>query len=199
MLSRSLKLSLVMSLVAAPLAAEAQTPAQGPASAPDPMTVVPDPATVVTPELAFTATPEDEGTFDKYYYFHRAETSFPEALADLRECDGFASGLTANYQYQQAPYPYNGTMAGAAGGIIANAMMAAIFMPAEKRRVRRINMRRCMGYKGYGRFGLSKELWRKFNFEEGFSGEAEERRQAMIAQQAKVAAGPMPVCKELGL
>ncbi len=195
MISKSLKLGLILSLFAVPLGADAQAAA----SAPDPMTVVPDPDTVPMPELVFVATPEDDGTFDKYYYFHRADTRFTEALADLRECDGFASGLTASYRFQDAPYPYNGTMAGAAGGIIANAMMAAIFMPAEKRRVRRINMRRCMGYKGYGRFGLSKTLWQKFNFEEGFSGEAEESRQAMIAQQAKVAAGPMPATLELGL
>ena len=162
-------------------------------------TAVPDPASVVMPDLAFTATAEDKGTFDKYYYFHRADTRFTEALADLRECDGYASGLTSGYRYQDAPYPYSGTMAGAAGGIIANALMAAIFIPAEKRRVRRINMRRCMGYKEFARFGLSKDLWQKFNFEEGFSGEAEERRQAMIAQQAKVASSSVPTTRALGL
>lgn len=191
-MSRFFRLGLTVSLFAAPVVAQAQ-------DAPDPMTVVPDPASVVMPELAFTATPDDEGTYGKYYYFHRGATSFTDALSDLRECDGFASGLTATYRYQEAPYPYSGTMAGAAGGIIANAMMAAIFMPAEKRRVRRVNMRRCMGYKGYDRFGLSKDLWQKFNFEEGFSGEAEDRRQAMIAQQAKVASGPAPSGKVLGL
>ena len=192
MLPQSLKIGLALAVLAASLSASAQTTL-------DPMTAVPDPASVVMPDLAFTATAEDEGTFDKYYYFHRADTRFTEALADLRECDGYASGLTSGYRYQDAPYPYSGTMAGAAGGIIANALMAAIFIPAEKRRVRRINMRRCMGYKEYARFGLSKDLWQKFNFEEGFSGEAEERRQAMIAQQAKVASSSVPTTRALGL
>ena len=192
MLPQSLKIGLALAVLAASLSASAQT-------TPDPMTAVPDPASVVMPDLAFTATAEDKGTFDKYYYFHRADTRFTEALADLRECDGYASGLTSGYRYQDAPYPYSGTMAGAAGGIIANALMAAIFIPAEKRRVRRINMRRCMGYKEYARFGLSKDLWQKFNFEEGFSGEAEERRQAMIAQQAKVASSSVPTTRALGL
>ena len=78
-------------------------------------------------------------------------------------------------------------------------MIAAIFGSAEKRRLRRVNMRRCMGYRGYDRFGLEKDLWQEFNFEEGFSAEGEDKRQAMLAQQAKVASGPRPAGKELGL
>lgn len=165
----------------------------------DPMTVVPDPATVAMPKLDFVSNPLIEADFDKYYFFNRANTSFEEALADLRDCDGFARGLSSGYKYQEAPYPYTYTMAGAAGGVIANVMIAAIFGSAEKRRLRRVNMRRCMGYRGYARFGLEKDLWQEFNFEEGFSGEGEDKRQAMLAQQAKVASGPRPAGKELGL
>ncbi len=165
----------------------------------DPMTVVPDPATVAMPKLDFVSNPLIEADFDKYYFFNRANTSFEEALADLRDCDGFARGLSSGYKYQEAPYPYTYTMAGAAGGVIANVMIAAIFGSAEKRRLRRVNMRRCMGYRGYARFGLEKDLWQEFNFEEGFSGEGEDKRQAMLAQQAKVASGPRPAGQELGL
>lgn len=165
----------------------------------DPMTVVPDPATVAMPKLDFASTPLIEADFDKYYFFNRANTTFEEALADLRDCDGFARGLSSGYKYQEAPYPYTYTAAGAAGGVIANVMIAAIFGSAEKRRLRRVNMRRCMGYRGYDRFGLEKDLWQEFNFEEGFSAEGEDKRQAMLAQQAKVASGPRPAGKELGL
>ena len=165
----------------------------------DPMTVVPDPATVATPKLDFAETPEDAADYDKYFYFHRDGTSFEEALADLRDCDGFARGLSSGYRYQETPYPYAYTAAGVAGGLIANAMMSAIFGSAEKRRLRRVNMRRCMGYKDYARYGLQKDLWQEFNFEEGFSAEEEGKRQAMLAQQAKVASGPRPAAKELGL
>ena len=182
------------------MVAFAASPAAAQASAAvDPMKFVPDPASVTMPKLDFVATPADVDTFDKYYVFYRADTGFETALADLRDCDGFASGLSSGYQNQATPYPYAGTMAGAAGGVIGNLMVAAIFGSAEKRRLRRVNMRRCMGYKGYDRFGLSKDLWQEFNFEEGFSGEAEEKRQAMLAQQAKVASGPRPTTKELGL
>lgn len=194
-MSRNLYTGLVASLALVASAAGAQ--AAGPAV--DPMTVVPDPATVPMPKLDFVSTPLIEADFDKYYVFNRAGTTFEEALADLRDCDGFARGLSSGYKYQEAPYPYTYTAVGAAGGVIANVMIAAIFGSAEKRRLRRVNMRRCMGYRGYARFGLEKDLWQEFNFEEGFSGEGEDKRQAMLAQQAKVASGLRPAGKELGL
>lgn len=165
----------------------------------DPMKVVPDPATIAMPKLEFAATAEIEKDFDKYFFFNRADTSFEQALADLRECDGFARGLSNNYQYQEAPYPYTYTLAGVAGEVIANVMIAAIFGSAEIRKLRRINMRRCMGYKGYQRYGLAKDLWQDFHFEEGLTEDKEVKRQAMLAVQARVASGPKPVTKELGL
>ncbi len=193
-MKREWLLGLIASALVLPDLALAQA-----ASDVDPMIVVPDPANVKMPKLAFTATPQDVDDFDKYYYFNRADTSFEAALADLRDCDGFARGLSSGYKYQEAPYPYTYTAAGVAGGLIANVMIAAIFGSSEKRRLRRVNMRRCMGYKGYERYGLNKDLWQEFNFEEGFSGEEEAKRQAMLAQQAKVASGPKPEAKELGL
>lgn len=161
--------------------------------------IIPDPATVVMPELAFTETEADRADYDKYFYFHRVDTGFEEALADLRECDGMSQGLQSGLQYAQAPYPYAGTMAGAAGGLLGNLLVEAIAGSAEKRKLRRVNMRRCMGYKGYARYGLQKDLWQEFHFEEGFSGEEESKRQAMLAQQAKVASGTKPVTGELGI
>lgn len=159
----------------------------------------PDQATVKMPELAFTTTPEIEDSFDKYFYFNRAGTNYVEAWSDLIDCDLLASGLSSGVGYQPVYYPYAGTMAGAVGGAIGNAMAAAIFGSAEKRRVRRVNMRRCMHYKGYQRYGLEKELWQKFNFEEGFSMTDAPERSAKLGQQALVAAGPKPMGKELGL
>lgn len=170
-----------------------------PSSADDVMTAIPDPAAVPMPDLAFTSSPVIEEDFDKYYVFNRPDTSFAEALTDIRECDNLARGLDSGYRYQQAPYPYTYTMAGAVGGAIGNALAAAIFGSAEKRRLRRVNMRRCMHYKGYGRYGLAKAKWEAFNFEEGLDGVKEGERQQLLAQQAKVASGPVPAGKELGL
>ncbi len=57
-----------------------------------PSYAIPSPEGLVLPKLDFTATPEIEADFEKYFYFHRAGTSFAEAYADLRECDALASG-----------------------------------------------------------------------------------------------------------
>jgi hypothetical protein len=157
-----------------------------------------DVASIKLPELAFKPDPKHEKGFDKYYYFHREGTDFRTALADLRDCDGLSRGLASPFGYMDTPYPYNGTLAGVAGGAIANLMVAAIFGSAQVRATRRVNMRRCMFYKGYQRYGLPKDLWQEFNFEEGFSELEEKKRQGFLKQQARVASGDRPSTKALG-
>jgi len=159
---------------------------------------IPDPTTLALPDLSGATSAADEADFDKYFYFHRADTTFEQALKDVRECDGYARGLASPYGYQEAPYPYTYTMAGAIGGAIANLMIAAIFGSAELRKARRANMRRCMNYKGYDRYGLNKEVWQQFNFEEGLHHVDEDVRQRMLAQQAKAASLIQPAGKVLG-
>lgn len=158
-----------------------------------------DPAGVEMPVLAFEPNGTEAQDFDKYYYFRRDDTDFATAYADIRECDGYASGLTSGIGYQQVPYPYAGTMAGAVGGAIGNVLAVAIFGSAEKRKARRINMRTCMFYKGYQRYGLPKDLWTEFNFEEGIGHVGEERRIVFLKQQALVAAKAASNGEALGL
>lgn len=156
-------------------------------------------AAVEMPKLAFSATPEDAENFDKYYYFHRPDTDFATSYADISECDGYARGLRSGIGNQTMYLPYAGTMAGAVGGAVGSALAVAIFGSAEKRRLRRVNMRTCMNYKGYGRYGLPKDLWKAFNFEEGFSGVKDDERQRYLRQQALVASAHRPQGQELGL
>ena len=151
------------------------------------------------PKLAFTGDGSEASDFDKYYVFHRDGTDFATAYADLSECDGYARGLQSGVAYQQAPYPYTYTMAGAVGGAIGNALAMAIFGSAEKRRLRRVNMRTCMHFKGYERYGLAKSVWEPFNFEEGLSGVDADKRQRYLKQQALVASAGRLQGKALGL
>lgn len=157
-----------------------------------------DPATIPMPALAFTSDPKWEKDFDKYYYFNRVGTDFATALSDLRQCDGLSRGLASPFGNSDVPYPYNSTASGLIGGAIANVMVAAIVGSAQLRATRRVNMRRCMYFKGYDRFGLPKDMWQKFNFEEGFDGLPEDERQAFLKQQARVASGPRPSTAVLG-
>ncbi|WP_245942227.1 hypothetical protein [Sphingomonas gilva] len=157
-----------------------------------------DAASVTMPALTFEPEGDEAKDFDKYYYFHRAETDFATAYADISECDGYASGLSSGMGYTQVPYPYAGTLGGAIGGALGNAIADAIFGSGERRRVRRMNMRACMHFKGYDRYGLPKAFWEKFNFEEGMGSVEPKRRVAMLRQQALVAATALPVGKALG-
>ncbi len=152
-------------------------------------------AAVIVPSLAFEETPVIADDFEKYFYFHRADTSFDEAFADISYCDALSSGISYNAYGGTYYNPYGGTLGGALGGAIGSAMADAIFGSAERRRIRRINIRNCMGFKGYDRYGLEKGLWEQFHFE-GSTVEPE-KRQAFLMMQARVASGPQPATKVL--
>lgn len=164
---------------------------------------LPDPATLTRPTLAFAATPEAEADFDKYFYFHREGTEFAEAFNDIRECDALASGsniyMGASAGAVAAAQAQYGMLAGGIGGAIGGLMADAIFGSAARRQQRRINLRNCMGFKGYQRFGLTGDLWKAFNFEEGLGRKKEGERNEALELQALVASGPKPETKELGL
>ena len=156
---------------------------------------------VEMPELAFDPSDVKEKDFEKYFYFHRENTSFDEAYADITECDSLVSGynyyLGASDAAISNAMVQNGILAGAIGGMIGSLLADAIFGSAERRKQKRINMRNCMYYKEYDRYGLKKDLWQAFHFEEGLSRENADKREAALMQQARVASGPKPTTQEL--
>jgi hypothetical protein len=156
-----------------------------------------DPATIATPQLRFTETDADRSGYDKYFYFIRDDTDFATAYRDIRECDALARGMRFYAGGGQVPYPYAGTLAGVIGGTIGSAAADAIYGSAERRKMRRNNLRTCMGYKGYSRYGLNKYLWEQFNFEEGNRTVAEDQRQKYLQMQAKAAISGRPASREL--
>ncbi|MEL7188544.1 MAG: hypothetical protein AAGK17_03245 [Pseudomonadota bacterium] len=160
---------------------------------------LPDPATLKMPELEFEASENDIKNYKKYYYFNRADTTFEEALIDVRECDELARGLAVGNYYPDAGTTAIYGVGGLVGGLIGGAISQAIYGSAEARAKRRVNMRRCMHFKGYARHGLAKDLWQEFNFEEGNSDVAEEDRQKMLAVQALVASSDGITAENIGL
>jgi hypothetical protein len=164
---------------------------------------LPDPATLTRPVLEFKATPEIADDFDKYFYFHRPETGFADAYVDIRECDALASGsniyMGADSAAMASAMTQYGALAGGVGGVIGGLMVDAIFGSAARRQQRRINLRNCMGFKGYQRYGTVGDLWKDFNFEEGHGRKKEGERDNALELQALVASGPKPATKELGL
>lgn len=164
---------------------------------------IPDPATLTMPALAFTETPDDADGFKKYFYFHRAGTNYQDAYRDIRECDALASGssiyIGASEGAIAGAMANYGLLAGGIGGAVGGIIADAIFGSALRREQRRTNLRNCMSFKGYGRYGLAKDLWVAFNFEEGLGRKREPVRLRALALQALVASGPTPSAKELGL
>lgn len=153
-------------------------------------------AAIEMPQLVFEETDKIRGDYEKYFYFHREGNSFNQAFADVSECDALSSGLSyyngiSSAQMTQHMMQY-GALAGGIGGAIGSVMADAIFGSAERRKQRRLNLRNCMFYKGYDRYGLDKDLWQTFNFEEGLTRENAKDREKAILMQAKVAAGPKP-------
>jgi hypothetical protein len=152
-------------------------------------------AAIKMPALAFKETPENAADYEKYFNYHRPETSFDEAYAHNTECDALSSGMNY-YRGSSEPYPgyYAGQygLGGAIGGAIASAMVDAIFGSAERRKMHRTNVRNCMYFKGYDRYGLAREQWVEFNFEEGNGRKEDDVRMADLQMQARVASGPKP-------
>jgi len=153
------------------------------------------------PELSFDAAKVQPDDFEKYFIFHRPQTGFAEAYADVTECDALASGISIYRGVDAGTMASNmvqyGVLAGAIGGAIANVMVDAIFGSAERRKARRVNLRNCMYFKGYDRYGLEKERWQAFNFEEGLSKTDADVRAEKLLVQARVASGPVPTLEKL--
>ena len=151
---------------------------------------------IAMPDLAYTPDPTVAADFDKYFFFHREGTDFSQAYADITECDSLASGINfymgASDAAIAAASANYGMLAGGIGGAIGGLMADAIFGSAERRRIKRVNLRNCMYYKGYDRYGLEKDLWQEFHFEEGLSRENAKDREAALLKQARVASGPKP-------
>jgi len=151
---------------------------------------------VAMPDLAYTPDPVIAADFDKYFFFHRDNTDFSTAYADIIECDSLASGINfymgADSGAIAGAMANYGVLAGGIGGAIGGLMADAIFGSAERRRIKRVNLRNCMFYKGYDRYGLEKDLWQEFHFEEGLSRENAADREAALQKQARAASGPKP-------
>ena len=170
------------------------------------MAWVPSEGELEMPAVSFSSDAAAAANFDRFFVFHRQDTDFPTALADIRECDSFARGLTHREVYASnaavAAYtrltPLYG-LAGALGDPVAGSIANAIYGSAEIRRKQRVNMRRCMFFKGYSRFGLTEGVWNDFNFSDSDDEIAERDRQRMLALQALVASGPRPAAADLGL
>ena len=150
-----------------------------------PVAVLPAPESIAVPDLSAPPSAADLKNGDKYFVFHRPGVDFAEAFRDIGECDAMARNLlpgTGNSLYQGA------AVYAAVGAIVS----------ANRRNVRRDNLRRCMFFKGYGRYALPKALWQQIAFDEGADPVSDEARRPFLLRQARIASRPQPRGPELG-
>lgn len=138
-----------------------------------------DPAAIEVPGLEFTPTAAIERDYDKYFYYHRDDTDFATALADLRECDAYARGISLRAD-------------GGPNGALVGLATDAIFGAAQRRDIARRNLRVCMGFKDYRRYGLPRSIWEQIHSPEAPGETGEARRQRLLQVQARIASGPQP-------
>lgn len=127
------------------------------------------------PAVSFETSDQDKKKFSKYYISHKPGVSVDKARADIDECLRYSMGanemgiqmfppipdfvpLEDQQSYQDGkPKAHNGQF-----GLVGD-VMAALIVPGVNRAIAQSNVRRCMGYKNYDRYGISKEAWKTLN------------------------------------
>ncbi len=149
-------------------------------------------------DLVFEADPSHTEEFHKYHFFHKSGVSYDQAVLDFGECNVFRKGpvgkegetfhvvpqfvsLSETQSYR--PYVYNPNSGGVVGAVIGEIVGAPIIQKAKAQR-----MRKCMEYKGYDRYGLSKKLWKRIMKVEDAD---------LVRINASIASGPKPKTEKL--
>ena len=157
----------------------------------------PGPATAA-PNLDVAQSPGDGARYDEYFYFHKSDVAYTQALADIQECDSYSHeiepmtnvpdfvpmGGYANPEATSQKALVNAWfMWGPIGmGIVAGAM------EDMRSGIQHTNLRRCMQWHGYQRYGTSKSALSQL----GETGAAQTE-----SKLAAAASGPAPQSKAL--
>ena len=139
----------------------------------------------------------DAADTGKYFYFHKAGVGIDTATADIRECSEYGSNIRNIEPGSQSYYvPYTGNLspvaaglAGGIGGALGEMLADVLFKAPQRRAMRRTVLRKCMSFKGYGRYPLAKERWEAVND----GGD----RKAVYARIAALAVAPAPTAGAL--
>lgn len=152
----------------------------------------PDPGTVRVPVLRAATDPNGAHDYDKFFVFWRPETSYESAFSDLDQCRiyGLETKLVAStpkyvplgadeIKEPNSYIPYGYFMSGLLSDYLIDRALKDEYLQTEKR---------CMAYKGYDRFGVSRETWKEI-----MAGKDEDA----LARRALIAAGPQPATESV--
>ena len=156
----------------------------------------PDPATITLPDMTIKPTKPDPRRSDEYFYFHKSNVSYERAFSDLDQCRMYSqmAQLVAPMPRfiplggeQIEPTGPDGwstfPMFGFAGMMIANWLIAE-----GQEEMAITTNRRCMAYKGYQRYGISRAIFKQIE-----SGTDTEK----LARKARIASGSAPQTEAL--
>lgn len=149
------------------------------------------PSETQPPDLAFEITEKDSEEFHKYFYFHKDGISYEDAYMDIDECNIYQNGpigtegdfviimpTFVSLGETQTYLPWVPNETGVVGVIMADIFAGPLVLKNRGQR-----MRKCMEYKGYDRYGLSKDLWKTVN---------RISPDEYVKVHAKIASGPKP-------
>jgi hypothetical protein len=150
----------------------------------------PDPATITLPDMTPTRDPGVIADGWKHFYFHKAGVSYAEAYADFAECYRFLPGagvagapLPGFRPWRGPAPPTPNQVPGPQFGALGTAIILALVSGPLDRRALQSRMRRCMEPRGYVRYPLRAEIWRRL---------IDDYSTRSIAMQALAATGPAP-------
>jgi hypothetical protein len=159
---------------------------------------LPDPATIIVPDVAPSSDPKVAKQGHKFFYFNNSDITFEQAYSDLAECrQHLATGaivMTPSFVPWVEPvnrksvrtYNYNPAY-GLAGAVIGS-VVGNILLNHLERGQRANKMRRCMEPRGYKRYAIEEKSWETLN------GRDEAQ---ILLMQAKIGSAPKPVSGEV--
>lgn len=148
--------------------------------------MLPDPAAVVVPDLSGSSRPEVIREGAKYFFFRQEGVTFEQAHADLSECFLFLQPGSWESVNIDRFVPWD-SRAGrktvtthSPYGLVGVAIAAAVEGPLEHRDYQ-AKLRSCMEPRGYARYGVPADVWKRVR---------DLPPEQSIAVLAKIASGP---------
>jgi len=156
--------------------------------------VRPAPDTIKIPNLGSVPDADDVRAYDRYFVFWKPSVSYEMAFSDLEQCRLY--GLeTKIFSVPPNYVPLGGEELKISEGVgdsvgifygIVGGLMADYFIDRTKEELYHQSENRCMSYKGYMRFGVSREAWTQV-----MAGKDSE----VAGRRALIAAGSKPDSK----
>lgn len=153
-------------------------------------------------DLIFEADKKHTEEFHKYFFFHKQGVTYDQALDDFAECNIYQNGpvgsegdtviFTPSFVSLSESQSYtprlkeqknNGIIGDAIVSLVGDITAAPILLKYRSQR-----LRKCMEYKNYDRYGLSKDKWRLIH---------QSKTGNFVKISASIASGPAPKTEKI--